>query len=184
MTKNEQYQHHQAPPQLSRLLIIQRRLLQCHYFTRETRKVLNSHFIDAVSSLESSLLDLLDLVPAHVEGLQVGEAVEEAEGGDLADLVVGEDEVGGGGRDPGRDVQQVGVRTVNLAPIAPENISTSTKIFRSLENISYLQSAGQRGSSTQPWVTTAPVASLSPCKYFRKLKNIINIYCEMSQCDV
>lgn len=88
------------------------------------RTVLNSHFIDAVSSLESSLLDLLDLVPAHVEGLQVGEAVEEAEGGDLADLVVGEDEVGGGGGDPGRDVQQVGVRTVNLASIAPENIST------------------------------------------------------------
>ena len=92
--------------------------------------------------------------------------------------------MGGGGRDPGRDVQQVGVRTVNLAPIAPENISTSTKIFQSLENISYLQSAGQRGSSTQPWVTTAPVASLSPWKYFRKLKNILNIYCEMSQYDV
>ena len=84
------------------------------------RTVLNSHFIDAVSSLESSLLDLLYLVPAHVQGLQVGEAVEEAEGGDLADLVVGEDEVGGGGGDPGRDVQQVGVRTVNLASIAPE----------------------------------------------------------------
>ena len=82
----------------------------------------NSHFIDAVSSLESPLLDLLDLVPAHVQGLQVGEAVEETEGGDFADLVVGEDEVGGGGGDAGRDVQQVGVGTVHLAAIAPENI--------------------------------------------------------------
>ena len=85
--------------------------------------LIDSHFSDTVGSLEGSLLDLLDLVPAHVEGLQVGQPVEEAQSGDLADLVVGEDEVGGGGRDPGRDVQQVGVRTVNLASIAPENIS-------------------------------------------------------------
>ena len=86
-------------------------------------QVHNSHLSDAVSALEGSLLNLLDLVPAHVQGLQVGKPVEEAEGGDLADLVVGEDEVGGGGRDPGGNVQQVGVRTVDLASIAPENIS-------------------------------------------------------------
>ena len=64
----------------------------------------NSHLIDAVRPLEGALLDLSDLVPAHVEHRQVGDPVEEAEGRDPGDLVVGEDEVGGGGRDARGDV--------------------------------------------------------------------------------
>ena len=84
-------------------------------------QVHNSHLSDAISALEGSLLNLLDLVPAHVQGLQVGEPVEEAEGGDLADLVVGEDEVGGGGGDPHGDVQQVGVGAVHLGTVTPGN---------------------------------------------------------------
>ena len=103
--------------------IDQKRTIPINTTNYQDCQVHNSHLSDAVSALEGSLLNLLDLVPAHVQGLQVGEPVEEAEGGDLADLVVGEDEVGGGGRDPGGNVQQVGVRTVHLASIAPENIS-------------------------------------------------------------
>ena len=92
----------------------------------------NLHFINAVSSLESSLLDVLYLVPAHVQSLEVGQPVEQTQGGDLADLVVRQHEVGGGGGDPGWNVQQVGVRTVHLCPIAPWNgyILISKKIFR------------------------------------------------------
>ena len=103
--------------------IDQKRTIPINTTNYQDCQVHNSHLSDAVSALEGSLLNLLDLVPAHVQGLQVGEPVEEAEGGDLADLVVGEDEVGGGGRDPGGNVEQVGVRTVHLASIAPENIS-------------------------------------------------------------
>ena len=103
--------------------IDQKRTIPINTTNYQDCQVHNSHLSDAVSALEGSLLNLLDLVPAHVQGLQVGEPVEEAEGGDLADLVVGEDEVGGGGRDPSGNVQQVGVRTVDLASIAPENIS-------------------------------------------------------------
>ena len=102
--------------------IDQKRTIPINTTNYQDCQVHNSHLSDAISALEGSLLNLLDLVPAHVQGLQVGEPVEEAEGGDLADLVVGEDEVGGGGGDAGRDVQQVGVGTVHLAAIAPENI--------------------------------------------------------------
>lgn len=64
----------------------------------------NSHLVDAVGALEGALLDLHDLVPAHVQHGQVGDPVEEAEGRDARDLVVGQDEVGGGGRDARGDV--------------------------------------------------------------------------------
>ena len=90
-----------------------------HIWEPDTNWCCYSHFSDTVGSLECPLLDLLDLVPAHVEGLEVGQPVEEAEGGDLADLVVGEDEVGGGGGDPHRDVQQVGVGAINLRTVTP-----------------------------------------------------------------
>ena len=103
--------------------IDQKRTIPINTTNYQDCQVHNSHLSDAISALEGSLLNLLDLVPAHVQGLQVGEPVEEAEGGDLADLVVGEDEVGGGGRDTGGNVEEVGVRTVHLASIAPENIS-------------------------------------------------------------
>ena len=103
--------------------IDQKRTIPINTTNYQDCQVHNSHLSDAVSALEGSLLNLLDLVPAHVQGLQVGEPVEEAEGGDLADLVVGKHEVGGGGRDPGGNVEQVGVRTVDFASIAPENIS-------------------------------------------------------------
>ena len=87
--------------------IDQKRTIPINTTNYQDCQVHNSHLSDAVSALEGSLLNLLDLVPAHVQGLQVGEPVEEAEGGDLADLVVGEDEVGGGGGDATGDVRQV-----------------------------------------------------------------------------
>jgi len=65
------------------------------------------NFIDAVGSLESSLLNVFNLISAHVQNLKFWKSVEEAEGGDLGDAVVGEDEVGGGGGDATGDVRQV-----------------------------------------------------------------------------
>ena len=51
--------------------------------------------------------------------MEVGEAVEEPEGGDLPDAVVGEDEVGGGGGDPAGDVRQPAVGAVHLGAVTP-----------------------------------------------------------------
>lgn len=65
------------------------------------------------------MFNFLDVVSAHVEGVEVGEAVEEPEGGDLPDAVVGEDEVGGGGGDPAGDVRQPAVGAVHLGALTP-----------------------------------------------------------------
>ena len=65
------------------------------------------------------MFNFLDVVSAHVECVEVGEAVEEPEGGDLPDAVVGEDEVGGGGGDPAGDVRQPAVGAVHLGAVTP-----------------------------------------------------------------
>ena len=64
----------------------------------------NLHFIDAVSSLEGSLFNLLNFVSAHVQNFKIGEAIEESERRYLPNVVIRQYEVGGGGRDASRDV--------------------------------------------------------------------------------
>ena len=87
--------------------------------------ILDLHFIDAVGSLECSLLYLINLVPAHVQNLKIGQSVEQSQSWDLGDDVVGEDEVGGGGGDVSWDVLQTLVRTIHFASVTSNN-----KIFR------------------------------------------------------
>lgn len=77
----------------------------------------NLHFIDAVSSLEGSLFNLLNFISAHVENFQIGQTIEESERGYLPNVVICEDEVGGGGRDASRDVLETAVGTIHFGSV-------------------------------------------------------------------
>ena len=76
-----------------------------------------SHFIDTVGSLKCSLLDLINLISAHVQNFKIGQSVEEAQGGDLGDAVVSQDKVGGGGGDASWDVLQTCVGAVHFTSV-------------------------------------------------------------------
>ena len=77
----------------------------------------NLHFIDAVSSLEGSLFNLLNFISAHVQNFQIGEAIEESERRYLPNVVIRQNEVGGGGRDASRDVLETAVGTIHFGSV-------------------------------------------------------------------
>ena len=77
----------------------------------------NLHFIDAVSSLEGSLFNLLNFISAHVENFQIGQTIEESERGYLPNVVICEDEVGRGGRDASWDVREAAVGTIHFGSV-------------------------------------------------------------------
>ena len=77
----------------------------------------NLHFVDAISSLEGSLFYLLNFVSTHVQNFQIGEAIEESERRYLPNVVIGQYEVGRGGRDASRDVLETAVGTIHFGSV-------------------------------------------------------------------
>ena len=90
----------------------------------------NLHFIDAVSSLEGSLFNLLNFISAHVQNFKIGEAIEESERRYLPNVVIRKDEVGGGGRDASRDVLETAVGTIHFGSVTSnQKISITAAIL-------------------------------------------------------
>ena len=95
----------------------------------------HDNFQDRMSSFESPFFDDFDFVPGQVEGLQLGQSVEQAQGRDTSDLVVVEKEATGRLGQVERELFEVPVTAVYRVPLAVA-VRGAVGVFRA--DVAYL----------------------------------------------